>query len=246
MPISGIRHKPKAALLSNVASLLEAIEKLRTRKAHLPGLAVAYGPSGYGKSVAATVAAAEYDSVYVEAGASWTRRSLVEALAFELGVQIGRTLAQTTIEVERELAASQRIVLIDEADLLVDRNLIEFVRELHMKSGAAIVLLGEEALPHKLARTERVHNRVLEWVPFAPASLDDARQLAGFYVKGCQIADDLLVHLVTATRGRVRRIVVNLDRIEQEAVRDGVASADRDWWSDRPLYTSDAPRRQVV
>ena len=123
--------------------------------------------------------------------------------------------------------------------------MIELVRELHMVSEAPIILIGEEALPAKLKRFERVHNRILVWVPAQPASITDARQLAEMYVDGLVIADDLLAHVVEQRRGRIRRIVSNLEQIQQVAVRDGIETADRSWWGDRSLDTGEAPTRRL-
>ena len=123
--------------------------------------------------------------------------------------------------------------------------MIELVRELHMVSEAPIILIGEEALPAKLKRFERVHNRILVWVPAQPASITDARQLAEMYVDGLVIADDLLAHVVEQRRGRIRRIVSNLEQIQQVAVRDGIETADRSWWGDRSLDPGEAPTRRL-
>ena len=240
--------KPKAAMLANVTALLECVDRLKGRASHLPGLAVLYGPSGYGKSVAATVAMSMHDAAYVEAKPSWTKRALLEAIAVELGVVPAKLIYKTAEACGEELAASQRVLLIDEADILVARGLIETVRELHMLSEAPIVLIGEEALPGSLKATERVHNRVLEWVPAAAATLQDARALADMYVHGTHVADDLLALFVERTKGRIRRIVVNLDRIHDAAAKappaEGVAT--RAWWGERDIYTGEAPPKRKV
>lgn len=242
------RGRPKAAMLHNVQALLECASRLTTRAAHLDGLGVMYGPSGFGKSVSATVVMSMHDAVYAEARPSWTRRELVETLAQELGVQPASTIARTTALVGQELALSQRLVILDEADVLVARGLIETVRELYMTSGAPIILIGEEKLPKSLEQHERVHNRVLSWVPAMPATLADARALAAMYVPNLAVADDLLAHLVERGYGRVRRIVVNLDRVAEEARNDPPESgtATRGWWGGREVYTGQAPVRRVV
>jgi DNA transposition AAA+ family ATPase len=241
-----LKSKTKAATLPNVVALLEAIETVRSRPEHLPGIAVMYGPSGFGKSVAATVAATEFDAVYVEVGESWTRRVLIESLAIELGVKLEKRLDETVKAIQFELAVSRRIVLIDEADFLIARGLIEFIRELHMKSGAPFVLIGEEGFPAKLSRIERVHNRVLVWVPAQPATIVCARKLAELHVLGITIADDLLTLLLETSKRRLRRIVVNLDRISNQARAEGITAATREWWGGRDLYTGEAPKRKVA
>ena len=237
-------NQPAAAMLANVSRTMEAAMRISERAAHLPGLAVAYGPSGFGKSVAATVTMLQQNAVYVECRSSWTKRDLVEAIAIELGITPLKRVSKTVEAVGEELARSRRLVIIDEADILVDKGHIEMVREIHMTSDAPIMLIGEEALPAKLRRYERIHNRILEWVPFARASLEDARALASIYGRGVTFADDLLDRIVRECAGRVRRIVVNMDGIRSAAIREGADVATLDWWGDRPLYTGEAPSRE--
>lgn len=237
--------KPAAAMLRNVQGLLEAIERLRTRKDHLSGLGCMYGPSGFGKTVACATAAATQGAVHVEARSSWGRRDFLETLCVALGLAPARTIAKMAQAIGDHLRDFQPVLLLDEADILVDKGMAELIRELHMVSEAPIILIGEEVLPSKLKRHERVHNRVLAWVPAQPASLTDARQLAEMYVDGVTIADDLLAHVVEQRRGRVRRIVSNLEQIEVTATREGIDHADRGWWGDRSLDTGEAPTRRL-
>ena len=48
--------KPGTAPLTNVSLCLASLTRAIDRPRHLPGIVVFYGPSGYGKSTAATVA----------------------------------------------------------------------------------------------------------------------------------------------------------------------------------------------
>ncbi|WP_207214001.1 hypothetical protein [Solidesulfovibrio carbinolicus] len=57
-----------------------------------------------------------------------------------------------------------RPLIIDEMDHVVERNAVELVRDLYEASRAAILLIGEKALPGKLAQWERFHGRILDWV----------------------------------------------------------------------------------
>ncbi len=54
---------------------------------------------------------------YVEVKDSWTRKSFLEAVAIEIGIRPGRTLAESAELVGEELARSQRLLLVDEADI---------------------------------------------------------------------------------------------------------------------------------
>ncbi|KAF5032186.1 hypothetical protein DSECCO2_619850 [anaerobic digester metagenome] len=59
-----------------------------------------------------------------------------------------------------------------------------------------------------------------------------------------QVADDLLALVVETARGSVRRICVNLERIQAEGLADGLDVVDRAAWGSRELFTGKAPMRR--
>ena len=105
------------------------------------------------------------------------------------------------------------------------------------------MLIGEEALPNKLRKFERFHGRVLDWVPAQPASLEDAFALRDLYATRAAIADDLMILIHEQAHGSVRRIVVNIELMQDTAKSLGLDSIDRAAWGNRPLYTGNAPSR---
>jgi hypothetical protein len=238
------------AQLANVGLCLAALDKARNRPAHLPGLVTFSGPSGWGKSTAAACIANLRRAYYVEAKSYWTRKAFLETLQLEMGLAskdkpIRKSVARMAVEVAEQLTSSRRPLIIDEMDHLVDRGAVEIVRDLYEDSQAAILLIGEEELPSKLEAWERFAGRVLEWVQAQPAGLEDAQALRALYCHRVAVADDLLSRLVELAHGSVRRICVNLERIQSEALNEGLDSIDLAAWGARPLYTGAAPRRRV-
>ena len=63
------------APLVNVSLCVATLERAMNRPAHLPGIVTFTGPSGYGKSTAAAIAANRFEAVYVQAKSSWTRKA---------------------------------------------------------------------------------------------------------------------------------------------------------------------------
>lgn len=222
-----------------------AIERAVSRSANLPGLVCFYGPSGYGKSMAANFVANERRARYVQAKSVWTKKHFLKAILFEMGIKPGGTIPEMADQVAEELASSGRPLIIDEMDHLVDRNAVELVRDLYESSQATILMIGEEALPAKLKKWERMHGRVMAWVPAQPVTIEDARQLAGLYSRNVKVADDLLTRLVELSHGSVRRVCVNLERIQEESLKAGKGEIDLAQWGKRELYTGEAPKRRV-
>lgn len=233
------------APLVNIALCLTAMDRAVNRKPHLPGIITFTGPSGFGKSSAAAVTANRFDAVCVQADETWTRKGLLTAILEEMGVTPGGTLYTLGKQVAAQLALSRRPLIIDECDCLVKKDIMGIILGIYEGSNAAIMLIGEENLPTKLRQWERLHGRVLDFVLAQPASLEDARALRDLYVDGVDITDDLLAYVHKEAKGSVRRICVNLERIREEAVDNGLAVMDREAWGDRPLFTGEAPARRL-
>jgi hypothetical protein len=219
------------APLSNVILFSELIERVMSRSAGLPGLATFHGPSGYGKSRAATWGANRYRAYYVQVKSLWTRKSMCQAVLKEMGVaKPAPTMADMLDQMAEQLVLSKRPLLFDEADYLCTKGMIELVRDIYEASNAPIILIGEEGLPTKLKAWERVHGRMLDWVAAQPASIDDTRELARLYAKGVSVAEDLLKALFDASAGSTRRVCVNLDRVREAAQTADVRAIDLAQW----------------
>lgn len=233
------------APLKNVASMLVLVETLSGRAQHLPGIGAMYGRSGLGKSVATASAANGYQGVLVEAKRVWTQKKFLQAILLELGVRTPpRTAADMVDEIAEHLIISRRVLFVDEADVLVDRGYASVILDLYESTKTPIVLVGEDELPDKLKKIERLHNRVLSWVPAQPCDMEDAAHLRKLYCDKVQIADDLLDRIRAAVRGGARRICVNLSRVQEEALLRGLTAVDLAWWESLHLdfFTGDAPR----
>lgn len=238
-PVNG-----QTAPLANVSVCHAALYKAVHRPKHLPGMVCFYGPSGWGKSTAAAHVANALQAYHVEAKSSWTKKALVQAILKEMGVEPARTIYDMSEQVAEQLALSGRPLIVDEMDHIVDKCAVEIIRDIYEGSGAAILLIGEEGLPNKLRRWERFHGRIMAFAPALPADFEDAQALREMY---CSVAidDDLLRQVHAASGGSVRRICVNLERIQEAARRDGVEAMTLETWGNRELFTGEAPRRRV-
>jgi len=239
--VEGDAPKSGFAPLRNMDLLDELVSRLADRPSHLPGLGCFSGPSGWGKSFAAAYCAARHRAYYVEARSAWTRSAMLQAVLRELGIQAGHTIAEMVDQVAAQLATSRRVLIVDEMDHVVQRGLVELVRDVYELSQGAVILIGEENLPQKLKRFERFHGRILEWVQALPCDLGDARELACFYAPRVEVADDLLERLVEVTHGSARRVCVNLERIRIFAAGARLERVDLASWGERELHTGEPP-----
>jgi DNA transposition AAA+ family ATPase len=235
--------------LKNVASFMALTMRLVDRAPHLPGLGVCHGHSGIGKTWASIYGQNKTRAIRVEVGDSWTRRTLLRNILREFGETVKERWPISDM-VDLAVAAlgddPRRPLFIDEADKLVDKGMIEIVRELQESSGAPVILIGEEKLPAKLLAHERVHNRVLDWFPAQPCDLDDARELAKSFAPRVNIKDDLLDAIRASSGGRARRIVVNLAHASEIARNKSLTTLDRKTWGDVAFFTGEPPTPRHV
>lgn len=236
------------APLKNVGLFSALVDRVVHRTQGLPGMAVFHGWSGFGKTFSATYAANKHGAFYVEVGDSWTRKKLCQAILQEMGMDTRGTISDLVDRIIEGLVGENRPLIIDEFDHVLAKNYFETVREIHDKSGAAIVLIGEERLPAKIKAlpSDRFHNRMLDWVAAQPTDLEDCRHLARLYCPDGVIEDDLLKRVHESSQGRVRRVCVNLDRIREAMVTESLETINLAQWNNRPLFTGDIPTRRAV
>lgn len=218
----------RPAPLKNVAAFSALIEKMVERDGDLPGLACFFGPSGWGKTKSAIYGANRYRAVYVECGQFTTARSLLTQILIELGEPRPRgSIEEMKTRAIMLMAANpRRPLIVDEAHWVATKRFVDVLRELSDKSGAAVILIGEEMLPQNLEAFERVHNRMLEWLPAVPCDAEDFGLLAATRCGGVSIARDLADAILEKTRGNTRRIVVNLVKVAETAQVIGAKAID--------------------
>lgn len=236
-------HQPihnSVAPLRNVVLLDQLLDRVLNRSPDLPGMACFYGPSGYGKTTAAVWNANNANAYQVQVKSVWGRKYLCEAIAAELGVPPARTVAGLVDQIAEELMKTGRPLIIDEADYLVRSSMIEVVRDIYESSQAPVILIGEERLPQKLSKWERVHGRMLDWVGAQPADLREVGMLAEIHCAGIELDAALKALVLEASNASVRRICVNLSLLAEEARTKGLTRMSAADWG-RKFFTGSAP-----
>lgn len=234
----------KIVPLTNVGLLSAALDRAMKRPIGLPGLVVMYGASGLGKSVAAASNANQHRAYYVECRDTWTKKAFLLAILREMAIAPARTLSEMVDQVAEQLSRSGRPLMVDDVQYLLDKAVANVLTDIYNASQGTIVLIGEEGVAASLARMERLHNRVLEWVPAQQATLADVKKLATASYPNLQMADDLLADLTKTVKGCLRRVAVNLYRVSSEISAANQTTVDLASWGNRPWYTGIAPVRR--
>jgi DNA transposition AAA+ family ATPase len=234
--------------LKNVAEFMAMARRLIERAPHLPGIGVCSSPSGFGKTYASIFTQNRTNAIRVEVGDTWTRRTLLRAILKELGETVRDRVPAADMADKIIIALGNepgRPLIVDEADKLVDRNMIETIRELHEQSQAPVILIGEEKLPSKLLAVERVHNRVLHWMQAQPCDIEDTKELAAAFAPKLVISPELLDAIRAASMGRARRVVVNLSNVAEFCRNKNLTHIGVEKWGGQ-FYTGEPPAPRNV
>ena len=230
------------AIIKNVIHLQAALDTLMTRDAHVPGMGLIHGSTGFGKTATVTWMINRIGARYVRASATWTPSAMLTTIMRELGLEPLRSGNAVMVDqISDRLRAGNHVLFIDEADYLLDnKKMIETVRDLHDVATTPVVLIGMEGIERKLAQRQQLARRIAQWVEFRPADLADARILTEAV---CEVSleDDLIEHLLTEAKGNVGNMTVGLARIEQAAKAGSWKRIDREKWGNRQLFLSRAP-----
>jgi DNA transposition AAA+ family ATPase len=232
-------HKVSSfAALRNVQALRQLILKVTERPVDLPGFGVLHGAAGLGKTKAAIYAKNKFNAPFISIGETWTKKSLLQKILQECGEHDVRgstnDLADRCIRLLGETL--DRPLIIDEADKLIDKNMIEVLRYIHDTSLVPVILIGEDRLPAKLQGIQRVHSRVLDWVQAMPCDAEDTAKLARAYAavikvgpnnfRQIEMAPDLLERVRTACGGNARLISTTINQISEFCINAGLTTID--------------------
>lgn len=236
--------KDKIAPVKNIQRLAEHGEMLRTRNPRTPGIGVVHGETGFGKSTGLTwYGVSKVRAIYVRAMELWTPSAMLEAIADELGVTIGRNLAKGAQQVVGALVQQNRMLIVDEADYVVKKErLINTLRDIHDLAQTPLILVGMAGFVKKLKTwldQRQFADRVAFELEFRPLDFDDTRLMSDSLLE-VEIDDDLLRKVFDASEGNARRLVVGLQRIETHFRQKGARKATAKEWGSRPLNLRDA------
>ncbi len=224
--------KTKIVPIKNIFRMKEAADALLSRSAGMPGMGLVYGDTGYGKTTGCTWLVNQVRGVYVRAMSLWSPKSMLEAIARELDIDVRKmTLAAMVETIVLRLGETGRPLFIDECDYLVDsKRLVDTLRDVHDMSASPVILIGMTGIDRKLRGHPQLTGRMAQWVEFTGLDGDDVRLLADGLCE-IRVGDALLADLTRRASppgggAEIRRVVVGLGNVEQHARRRGLTACD--------------------
>lgn len=180
------------------------------RMAHTEGeINVIYGDAGLGKTMIMKEYAKQYkNAILIEAAPGCTAHTLLCHLISVLGINRYSVISNMVEYCAEALCNSDRIILIDEAELLPYKSL-EVLRRIHDKSGVGIVLAGMPKLLVNLCGKRGEFAQLYSRVGFAfnlgnSLPQDEIREIAEQYLG--EIDADICSSLFNKSKGNARRL----------------------------------------
>ena len=207
----------------NVTAFRRAVLAVEDTERGQPGIVVAWGQAGRGKTFAARNSHAERGGVFLSAWEGMTQAAFLGRLCKETtGAETAPRSAHAckvriieTLEKRRQQGMVATIYM-DEADRLAFGR-IEDLRDIHEATGAAVILIGEEELIGLLSERRRIWSRVTQEVAFGPVGEAD---IAAFALEAASL--DLTPDAcakVRATSDGDMRLVRNMVQLLEQAAK---------------------------
>jgi len=206
---------------SNVTAFRRAVLTVEDTERGQPGLVVAWGQAGRGKTFAARNSHAERGGVYLSAWENESQAAFLGRLCFEAtGAKAPRSASTCKVKIIEALEKRRdhgqvATIYMDEADRL-HFSRIEDLRDIHEATGAAVILIGEEELIGLLSQRRRVWSRVTQEVAFAPV---DEADVAAFALESASLdlTPEACAMVRTTSDGDMRLVRNMVGLLEQAA-----------------------------
>ncbi len=237
----------------NVQRLNYAYDQIRERE-HPEGMLVCWGAPGYGKTTAACELFVRERGLIATANAVWTPKAMLMTILRELGSDTkGGSNSDLLDEVIGLVAENSRPIFIDDAQFLFNsKKMLDCLRAVHDVAGSPILLIGQASTPgeagieKKIKKFPQVSDRVSHWIEFFPADIDDTRLVAEMCCS-IELDEPLLEALCKETKGNLRRIRVELARIQRFGKSNQLRVCTLERWNDlkRQVAEREAKMRAV-
>lgn len=197
----------------NVKQFVSLMDELQKLPSNIPKMALVYGEHGLGKSQTIQWWADKNDSVYVRATQGMTSRWLLSEIVEELGEEAYWHLQDNFELIENILKENPRVVIVDEIDYLIEKSIIETLRDLHDKTGCPMVLVGMGTADKKIARYPHLMDRIYKILKFEKFNSEDIKEILT-ELTDLKIKDDAIEYLATRTN-QFRQLVKLINKVEK-------------------------------
>jgi Uncharacterized ATPase, putative transposase len=211
---------------SQVIALKDAVGTAVDAGEGYPGMVMAYGEHGTGKTWAARQLVSDHLGVYVRVMQNMTQAAFLQEICHNLA--LGRPHGSTRCKqaIISALADERQPVFVDEAERLAPDRL-EDLRDIHDITGAPVVLIGEMGLPLLVAGRGRLNDRIPDAfrVHFGDISNGDIMMYAK-KAANLRLSPDAASYIGTFATGNFRRVYNAMLSLKAAARAAGTGDID--------------------
>ena len=204
--------KIKFIKTKNVKQFIALMEELNHLPPNIPKIALVYGEHGLGKSETIKWWALKNDCVYVRATKGMTSRWLISEIAEELDEEPFWHLQENFLMIETKLKENPKTIIIDEVDFLIEKNIIETMRDIHDRTGCPLVLVGMGLIDRKLSRYPHFTDRIYKSFKFEKYNVNDIKLILK-ELTDLNFTDDGINYLATRTN-QLRQLIKLINKLE--------------------------------
>ena len=211
----------------NYTTVLEAIQNLKRLPMDAPRIGLAFGNYGLGKTSALERIAAQDDSILLmRAGQTWSKRSALDILCTEFGLDTKGHSPKLFERVRDHLLREEVTIVVDEVDTILKGpkvEVLEMFRDLHDETGTVVFFIGMEEANAKFKRHRHYYSRIVQKVKFKPIGINDIEK----FCQLCEVKIDAdLLHYLSKQWPNLREIRVMLLRLEEYCEMNGFVEVD--------------------
>jgi DNA transposition AAA+ family ATPase len=209
--------KAKFIQTDNVRRLQEAVSALEHREEGVPGLGLILGCAGFGKTKSVQWHCLRSGSVYLRAKRTWTTSWMLDEICNELNILTQPRVRDKFVDLRSAIMQTKSTIFIDEADyLVIDRKLLDTIRDLHDETNIPMVLIGMDEIQKKIMRHHQFWSRVSQQVIYYPLSQQEI-MLLGAELCGLAFEESAAEKVVSSIAGNFRDVIVALSHLERMA-----------------------------
>jgi len=198
----------------NYIRCLGVIKELQNLPSHSHKMALFYGKFGLGKSISIGRLATEENAALVRTLGTWTPKSMLCDICFELGLDETGSAATLQHRIIDELIESPRPIIIDEVDTIQSskhKELLLIIRDIHDLAQTPILFTGMEQCIKHFKKDAHYFSRFVKTVKILPNSKSDIAK----YCKSTSIgiSEDLIdyFHMKYANLRQIKTLLIRLE-----------------------------------
>ena len=212
---------------SRTQAFMEAAYDVTDMENGSPGLMMAWGIAGYGKTECAKKYCTDSGALYMKIEHGWSPRAMLQHICRKLNGMEPRIVDKAKDVIEEEFDKGELPALVIDESSRLTINHIEHFRDLFDNTGTPTILVGEPDIYSLVVGHAPLKRRIRRFVEFGPATVEDVI-IYGIKCFKLKVEPEGAIHLHKITHGNLGYIenrMYQLRKIANKAGTDKITLA---------------------